>query len=273
MPELPEVETVCRQLRSSILHLTIKNVIINCYDLRYSIPQNLPNLLIGNNFQNIQRRGKYILLFTKTGVLLIHLGMSGKLFIENNNDKVFKHEHVKIEFDKNITLSFVDPRRFGLMLWVDIYDNKISHTLLDVLGIEPLSDDFSADYLFAITRNKRTPVKTFLMDSHIIVGIGNIYACEVLFACKLHPMLPVNKIDDNACEKLVVAIKNILQTAIQQGGTTIKDFMSSDGSKGLFVNKLMVYGRENQPCYVCGTTIKMLKLAQRSTFFCPNCQQ
>lgn len=289
MPELPEVEIICQQLCCpSILYVKIAHVAIYCHKLRYEIPQNLPNLLINDNFHKIQRRGKYILLFVSKGVVLIHLGMSGKLLIRSENSDLLKHEHVRINFVNEMTLSFVDPRRFGLVLWIDykhdvsenlhrvnnndMQNQLISHHLLDVLGIEPLSHEFSAKYLFDITRNKKTEIKTFLMNSHIIVGIGNIYASEVLFACRLHPKLHVAMLHYQDCVKLVSAIKNILHMAISQGGTTIKDFMSSNGEHGAFVNKLMVYGREGLPCYVCGTPIQMFKQSQRSTFFCPQCQ-
>lgn len=269
MPELPEVETTLRGIKPYLKDKTVEDVVIRCDKLRWSVPA-LKTTLVGQRLQTLSRRGKYLLLQFEAGTLIIHLGMSGSLKILTSSTLAQKHEHVDIVFSSTFTLRYRDPRRFGVILWTS--DNPQNHVLLKSLGVEPLDKAFTAEFLFQVAHKRNTTIKSLIMNSHIIVGVGNIYATESLFFAGIHPACPAKLLTLQQCEALVTAIKKILKRAIQQGGTTLKDFVNSEGKPGYFSQQLNVYGRQQQPCYVCQTTIESIQLGQRSSAFCPYCQ-
>jgi formamidopyrimidine-DNA glycosylase len=271
MPELPEVETVLNGLKPHLENTIIQDVVIRHDKLRWPISQNLKQHLINQSIGKISRRGKYLLIPIGDGTLLIHLGMSGSLRIMLRTKPAKKHDHVDIIYSKTHLLRFTDPRRFGCLLWTN--EDPLHHALLKNLGPEPLSEDFTSDYLFQIIQNRKRNIKDLLMDSHIIVGIGNIYAAEILFLSKIHPATSAKLLSRKECVTITHAIKQVLTKAITQGGTTIKDFINSQGKPGYFAQKLYVYGRANKPCQVCKTLLIQISLGQRSTVFCPHCQK
>lgn len=271
MPELPEVETSCRGITPHITSQKIKAVIIRQAKLRWPIPTDLSQKLIHTTIQNVHRRGKYLLLASKQGTLIIHLGMSGRLHILPAHAPAQKHDHVDIIFDHGKCLRFTDPRRFGAILWTE--ENPLLHPLLKQLGPEPLTNDFNGLYLFQQIHKRKQSIKLILMNSQIVVGVGNIYANEVLFAAKIHPNIPAGQLNKTQCNKIVKHVKTILEKAIQQGGTTLKDFSDSQGKPGYFKQELQVYGRGNQPCIKCKTLLIETRLGQRTTVFCPMCQK
>jgi formamidopyrimidine-DNA glycosylase len=271
MPELPEVETTMNGIKPFILQQKIVDIEIRQTKLRWPIEKNLLSQLSGETVQQIQRRGKYLLLFFSKGTLLIHLGMSGSLQIVKPNIPPKKHDHVDIIFANKLCLRFTDPRRFGAVLWTTapVHD----HVLLAHLGPEPLSADFTATYLWQKARGRKAPVKAFIMDGQVVVGVGNIYAAESLFMAGIHPNKAAGKVSLAAYEKLVAAIRKVLAAAIKKGGTTLKDFVHSEGKKGYFRIHLQVYGRGGEACYTCGTILKEVRLGQRSSVYCPHCQK
>jgi len=271
MPELPEVETTRQGIIPQVLNQTITSVVVNQYDLRWPIPKTLKVTLTGVTIKEITRRGKYLLFKTCAGTLIIHLGMSGRLLIMPQKHTLAKHEHVNINLANNYTLCYIDPRRFGAILWTK--ENPHEHKLLKHLGVEPLEREFNGAYLFSQTQKRKTTIKQLIMDSHIVTGVGNIYANEALFLAGINPGLPANSINKKQCDLLVKSIKKILIKAIKKSGTTIRDFATSNGKPGGFQNSLQVYGRTNNPCKKCHTPIKEIRLGQRSTFFCPKCQK
>ncbi len=270
MPELPEVETIRRGLEAVVLKKTIANVLVNKVSLRLPIPKDLAKKLLKQSIQRIERRGKYLLLKLRVGTLIIHLGMSGNIWIKPKQHPKTKHEHLIIEFTNQWSLRYKDPRRFGLIDWTDQDPNK--YQAIKSLGIEPLDKKFTANYLYKIVQNKKTVIKQLIMDNKVVTGIGNIYASEVLFAAKINPLQPANQIPLKSYKILVSAIKRILLLAIKLGGTTIKDHTDSYGEAGKFQNKLQVYGRKKQLCFRCNTELITTKISQRSTFYCPRCQ-
>lgn len=270
MPELPEVETTLRGIAPYIQHQIITDVIVRKHQLRWPIPTNIKQLLVGQSILDLQRRGKYLLLQTEQHIVIIHLGMSGVLRIFTSEPpKADKHDHVDILFNNNTILRFTDPRRFGALL---LMHKNSEHTLLKNLGVEPLSKNFNAKYLWSKARNKKVSIKSFLMNHHIVTGIGNIYATEALFAAKIDPTIPAKSLTFIQIKVLVKHIKKILQKAIKRGGTTLKDFLNSNGKPGYFSNHLKVYGREGLPCVICNTTIQTKKIGQRTTAYCKRCQ-
>lgn len=270
MPELPEVETTRLGLLNHVLKRTIVQVKVRNAQLRLPIAANLNQLLIGKHFETIDRRGKYLLFQTNHGCLIVHLGMSGSLRMMTQPEPPKKHDHVDIIFGDNHYLSYHDPRRFGLLVWT--YGIPTKHKLLCHLGVEPLSKAFNVDYLYERARVSRQPIKSLIMNGRMVVGVGNIYANEALFMAGIHPQRCANRIAKKRCQILVAKIKNILQQAIKQGGTTLRDFVNSEGKPGYFSLDLKVYGRDGEACLVCGSTIKIKRLNQRSTFYCSNCQ-
>lgn len=270
MPELPEVETVCRGLKSAILKQRIVGVTIRNPNLRYPIPKNLPRVLLQQKILKIERRGKYILLGTKNGTLILHLGMSGNLQIKPKNHAVEKHEHFTVIFSNGFSMCYNDPRRFGAILWAD--KNPLNHKVLKDLGPEPFAKNFTASYLVQKAQGKKCAVKQFIMDSSVVTGIGNIYASEILFAAKIHPEQKVSKVTLKEFKKTVDKTKKILRLAIKHRGTTIRDHTDSQGYKGSFQDKLKVYGRQNKKCYSCNTKLIKVSIGQRATVFCPKCQ-
>lgn len=271
MPEMPEVETTKRGISPHIDKQLVHNVIIRQHRLRWPIPDNLPALIKGEKINVISRRGKYLLFEFDHGTLLAHLGMSGSMRIVSPDTPILKHDHVDIVFANNKCLRYNDPRRFGAILWHD--SQKNSHPLICKLGPEPLSLEFNSVSLFKTSRNRKTTIKQLIMNSHIVVGVGNIYATEALFMAKILPNKAAGEITKKQANKLVDAIKEILTKAITQGGTTLRDFVNADGKPGYFKQQLLVYGRENQPCVVCESPLKNLKISNRATVFCVECQK
>lgn len=271
MPELPEVETTMRGIEPHILGQIVAKLIVRNGNLRWPVPKHLPATLAGQTVTHLARRGKYIIIQCDTGSILLHLGMSGRVRILDNAKPAAKHDHVDFQFSNGKTLRFTDPRRFGALLWTD--QNPAEHTLLRHLGPEPLTSAFNSEYLAARAKSRKLAVKSFIMDSKIVVGVGNIYAAEALFMAGIHPEYPAGKITRAKYDDLISAIKSILQSAIKKGGTTLKDFSQSDGKPGYFSIELQVYGKQNQPCPRCATKLELLKIGQRSTVFCPTCQK
>lgn len=271
MPELPEVETTCRGIEPHIKNEKVSKVILRRKTLRWPITPALSKDLPGEIINSVSRRGKYLLLASKKGILLIHLGMSGSLRIVDTDSPAAKHDHVDIVLANGKVLRYTDPRRFGCMLWETGAIEE--HPLLASLGPEPLSENFHIDYLFKKSRSRNTPVKTFIMDSKVVVGVGNIYANESLFLAGINPKRSAGKISKPRYEKLLQCIQQVLQRAIVVGGTTLRDFTGSDGEPGYFAQSLHVYGRSGEPCDQCKSTLKEIRQGQRSTVYCPKCQR
>lgn len=270
MPELPEVETTVRAISPIISVLTLKSIVIRNRNLRWQVTPGIEKLK-NAKIKGVNRRGKYILLKTDQGSIMIHLGMSGRLSILDFAKKPEKHDHVDFVFTKNIILRYTDPRRFGSVLLIP--ENIEEHPLLANLGPEPLSKDFTEEYLFHITRNKKTTIKQLMMNNKIVVGIGNIYANEALFLAELSPFRKSLTLTKKECRKLILSIHTVLKQAIKKGGTTLRDFRTPEGNLGYFVQELLVYGCENKPCVKCGNPIVVERKNQRSTFFCVKCQR
>lgn len=270
MPELPEVEITKQGITPFVVGPAIQRIIVRQTNLRWPIPEALQHALPSQRFLSVQRRGKYILLVTRVGAVIVHLGMSGSLRIVPAGKKPMKHDHFDIVFDDNRCLRFHDPRRFGCMLWT--VEPPDQHELLKFLGPEPLSDEFSGEYLYRQAKGRRVAIKNVLMNSHIVVGIGNIYANEALYNAGIHPNRAAGRISKTRLENLALAVKEVLSNAISQGGTTLRDFVNHAGRPGYFQLTLNVYGREGLPCSLCGTTIKCRRIGQRSTYYCTQCQ-
>lgn len=269
MPELPEVEVSRQGIAPWLTGVAVRRVVVRDGRLRWPVPGEIQELA-GLTIRRVSRRAKYLLLETDFGTAILHLGMSGSLRVLPIGTPAEKHDHVDIELENGKLLRLNDPRRFGALLWTR--DPAEAHALLAKLGPEPLTDAFNADYLQARAKRRSTAIKQFLMDNQVVVGVGNIYANEALFAAGIHPKRAASEIDRGRLEELVAEIKRVLTEAIKQGGTTLKDFTSADGKPGYFVQQLQVYGRVGEPCYVCGCEIRSLRLGQRNTFYCPECQ-
>ena len=268
MPELPEVETTTNGIRPHLCGQYIERFIIRERRLRWPISDAIDQLS-GQKINDVYRRGKYILMSVKQGTMLWHLGMSGSMRVLPINSPVAKHEHVEMQLSSGQALKFRDPRRFGSLLFTK--DDPLQHKLLCKLGPEPLSDDFNTDYLYKACRNRSTAIKSLIMDSHRVVGVGNIYASEALFSAGIHPTREAGSISKKRLGKLVGTIKNTLQAAIEKGGTTLQDFSQSDGKPGYFTQSLQVYAVK-EGCGVCGKTIRKIVQNQRSSYYCPKCQ-
>lgn len=269
MPELPEVEITRRGIEPHVIKQQVIAVVTRTKKLRWPIPTQLNKYLSAQIFSSVNRRGKYLLLNTEPGTLIIHLGMSGSLRITDQTVTAQKHDHVDIIFKKHI-LRFRDPRRFGAILWTK--KDPESHKLLATLGPEPLDMGFTAEYLYQVSRDRRVSVKEFIMNSKIVVGIGNIYATEALFISKIHPLRAAGKISLDRYKLLVTSIKNVLTEALKRGGTTLKDFSREDGQPGYFQQQLQVYGRAKLPCLECSHPLRAIKIGQRTTTYCAHCQ-
>ncbi|CAH9019451.1 bifunctional DNA-formamidopyrimidine glycosylase/DNA-(apurinic or apyrimidinic site) lyase [Candidatus Nitrosacidococcus sp. I8] len=270
MPELPEVETVRQGIELYLVNQKITSVIIRQPNLRWPVPLSLSTELTDQIVFAVQRRGKYLLLACTKGTVIIHLGMSGTLRVLPVNKPPEKHDHIDIILSSNYCLRYRDPRRFGTILWTT--EDPLFHLLLKNLGVEPLASKFNGAYLFQKSRVRKTIVKNFLMNNQIVVGIGNIYANEILFQTGIHPRMPARKISLSYYEKLVKNSKIILSNAIKAGGTTLKDFHTIDGSLGYFTQQLKVYGRKEQPCLVCSSSIMYERIHQRASYYCDKCQ-
>lgn len=269
MPELPEVETAKRGLDPIFTGCKVVDVSINVNKLRWEIPPHIVNTISGFVLNNIKRRGKYLLFNFDSGTLIIHLGMSGSIRVGDVSSERVKHDHFEIYFDNGKVMRLNDPRKFGCVLFT--VDGK--HKLLDHLGPEPLEDEFTSQHLFMKSIKKNQNVKAFIMDSKVVVGVGNIYACESLFVSGINPETPAKEVSENSYLLLTDTIKNILAKSIEVGGTTLNDFSDINGNPGYFAQTLMVYGREGLPCVNCSGSIKRIVQNQRSTFFCPTCQK
>ena len=275
MPELPEVETTRRGLAPHVEQRVVTDVVLRRPDLRWPIPPEVAALLPGQRIESVRRRAKYLLLDTAVGSALLHLGMSGSLRVLSARTPLEAHDHVDFLLqgkarDPVRVLRFNDPRRFGCLLWQPPGE---VHELLRGLGPEPLSDAFDGAYLFARSRGRKAPIKAFLMDQSIVVGVGNIYAAEALFEAGIHPLREAGKISRPRYEALAAAVKRILAYAIDRGGTTLRDFINPDGQPGYFDLELMAYGRGGEPCPKCGHPLKQAQIAQRTTVWCPRCQR
>ena len=271
MPELPEVETTLRGLTPHLSGQRIAQVVVRNPHLRWPIPVNLPEILRGQTILALQRRAKYLLLQCDSGTLILHLGMSGSLRVLPEKTPAEKHDHFDLVLGNRTLMRLRDPRRFGAVLW---HEGDIAkHSLLASLGPEPLLDNFDAAYLYQATRKRSAAIKQVIMDSHVVVGVGNIYASESLFHAGIRPQLPAGKLSLPRCTRLVQNIRETLSASIAQGGSTLRDFVDSNGKPGYFQQSYAAYGRTGESCRVCGTTIKQIVQGQRSTFYCPTCQK
>ncbi len=270
MPELPEVETTRRGIVPHVEGQRVTRVIVRDRRLRWPVPEDLDTRLSGQRIVSVERRAKYLLINAEVGTLIAHLGMSGNLRLVPVGQAPLKHEHVDIEFDSGLALRYTDPRRFGAMLWSN---DPHAHELLKGLGPEPLTDAFDGERLFKLSRGRSAAVKPFIMDNHIVVGVGNIYATEALFAAGIDPRRPAGGISRGRYLKLAVEIKRILAYAIERGGTTLRDFIGGDGQPGYFQQELFAYGRGGEYCKVCGKVLREIRLGQRASIYCPGCQK
>ena len=277
MPELPEVEVTRRGVAPHLEGRLVERVLLRRDGLRWPFPPALPALLAGRRILATGRRGKYLLLHFEHGSLIIHLGMSGHLRVLDPATDVKKHDHFDLVVqgpDGEQALRLNDPRRFGAVLWHANDDGELdSHVLLRGLGVEPLEDAFTGETLFKASRGRSAPVKQFLLGGDIVVGVGNIYACESLFRAKINPKTAAGRISRGRYDKLATAIREILAEAIIQGGSTLRDFLAVNGQSGYFQQTYFVYDREGVPCRNCGTPIRRIVQGQRSTFYCVNCQK
>jgi len=269
MPELPEVETTRRGLEPLITNKKIVSIHIYKKKLRWEIPSHLTNTLKNQTIKSISRRAKYLLLQFQQGQLVMHLGMSGSIRVIPASEPLKKHDHFEIKLKNSTSIRFHDPRRFGSVLWQN--PNNIL-PLLKNLGPEPLSYEFNKDSLYQSSINKSRNIKSFIMDSNVVVGVGNIYASESLFLAGISPKRQAGKTSKKRFNILTESIKNVLSDAINNGGTTLNDFSNVDGNPGYFSQVLNVYGRENMPCIRCNGTIKRIIQNQRATYYCPKCQ-
>lgn len=286
MPELPEVETTCQGIAPHLVGNTLNSVEIRNGSLRWPVSKEayeLKNIPLGKSLPPaaneiakpdacVFRRAKYIVIpLPEAQHLLIHLGMSGSLRITSPDDEPKKHDHVIFNLSSGLQMRFHDPRRFGCVLWTS--EELSSHKLLAKLGPEPLQDEFSKEYFIKKSKDKQKAIKLHIMDNHTVVGVGNIYACEALFLTGIHPKRESGKVSKARLTKLRENIRHVLQQSIDQGGTTLKDFIQSNGQPGYFKQQLNVYGREGEECHICDSAIKRIVLGQRSTFYCPKCQK
>lgn len=273
MPELPEVETTRRGIEPKVNQQTITAFVIRDGRLRWPVERHLQATLPGLVVLSVARRGKYIVLQMHKGSLLIHLGMSGNLRVLPTGSEVQKHDHIDIELTNGYLLRLNDPRRFGSVLWHNAALGPVeNHKLLAKLAPEPLTEAFNGAYLCEKLRHRKVAIKSLVMNNQVVVGAGNIYANEALFMSRVHPQTPANLLSRKQCDLLVENIKRVLIAAIEQGGTTLKDFLSPDGKPGYFVQQLKVYDQAGKACPACNSPIERILLNQRATYFCPHCQ-
>lgn len=271
MPELPEVETTRRGIAASVTGKVIENVIVRESRLRWPLPDDFAAQLQGQRIAAVERRAKYLLLKLDRGALIAHLGMSGSLRVLPIEAAALKHDHVDIVLSSRTCLRFNDPRRFGSMHYTT--DEPLAHSLLKNLAPEPLGDEFDAEYLVAKAKGRKVVIKQFIMNGNLVVGVGNIYASEALFRAGIRPSRATGRVKRDEFVKLAKAIKAVLSDAIRAGGTTLRDYVNSNGMPGYFRQKLFVYERAGEPCRKCKTPIKQLRHGQRSTYYCPQCQK
>ncbi|NGN99178.1 bifunctional DNA-formamidopyrimidine glycosylase/DNA-(apurinic or apyrimidinic site) lyase [Grimontia sp. S25] len=269
MPELPEVEVSRMGIKPHATDQVVTKLEVRQSKLRWPVPDTLFDIE-GQTIRAVKRRAKYLILETDIGYALVHLGMSGSLRVLPQAAEPDKHDHVDLHLSNGKVIRYNDPRRFGAWLW---QEKGGDHPALEKLGPEPLTDAFTGEYLFEKAQGKRTAIKQFIMDNAVVVGVGNIYANESLFTSRIHPQRPAGQLRLEEANILVADIKDVLATAIKQGGTTLKDFTQADGKPGYFAQELLVYGRQGKPCPVCGTELDSVKIGQRNTVFCPECQK
>jgi formamidopyrimidine-DNA glycosylase len=270
MPELPEVETTRRGIVAHLVGRCVVELAVRQPKLRWPIPDELRERLPGQRIDAIERRAKYLLVHTRAGSALLHLGMSGSLRVLPAKSPFGAHDHVDWRLDDGALLRFTDPRRFGSQLWQPPGE---VHPLLAGLGPEPLGEHFHGDYLWKLSRGRKTAVKLFLMDQAVVVGVGNIYAAEALFGAGIHPMRAAGAVSRERYARLAAQVRATLAYAIERGGTTLRDFISPDGTPGYFEQELAVYGRTGEPCRQCGNAVRAVRLGQRSSFYCARCQR
>lgn len=271
MPELPEVETTRRGLAPLVCGATVAAVVVRNRAMRQPIPRNLAHILTGRRIDALERRAKYLLFRAGDGTLIVHLGMSGRLWVVAAGTPPETHDHFDLALANDRIVRLRDPRRFGLVLWHA--GDPLTHKLLRDIGPEPLSDALNAGWLYRETRGRSGAIKNALMDSHLIAGIGNIYANEALFRARINPKLPARRIGLARYAILVDKIRETLAEAIAAGGSSLRDYVNSAGEAGYFQNQFFVYGRSGEPCLTCRTAVRSLVLGQRSTFYCPQCQR
>ncbi|MGX5172782.1 bifunctional DNA-formamidopyrimidine glycosylase/DNA-(apurinic or apyrimidinic site) lyase [Aliikangiella sp. IMCC44653] len=270
MPELPEVETSCSGIRPYCIANTIVKVEVRQPRLRWPVAADINARMAGLKIAAVKRRGKYILMDCGHLVLMIHLGMSGSLRVVEQGLEASKHDHLDIHLNTGKVLRYNDPRRFGSVL---INQEGEDHPLLKKLGVEPLSSAFNEDYLYGIAKQRKVAIKVLIMNSQVVVGVGNIYAQEALFRCGILPMRAANRMSKTRIGKLVAEIKLVLSEAIEAGGSTLKDFTSADGKPGYFQHTHQVYGKAGMPCVNCQSKLKQKVIAQRTTVYCSQCQR
>ena len=275
MPELPEVETTRRGIEPLVVGKLVRQTLVRQPSLRWPVSPELAQMLTGGRITAIDRRAKYLLFNLDRGDqpggrMMIHLGMSGSLRITSADTLPRKHDHIDVIFDDDTILRFHDPRRFGSVFWLPPGEN---HELLDSLGPEPLSADFDGDYLYERSRGRKVAVKQFIMNSQVVVGVGNIYANESLYLSGIHPARYAGRISRQRYLILASNIRRVLESAIQSGGTTLRDFVREDGTPGYFRQQLNVYGKAGEPCKGCGRLLRESRLGQRTTVYCAYCQR
>lgn len=270
MPELPEVETTRRGIAPAVVGNVIERVIVREPRLRWRVPQELIQSAAGQRVRDLRRRAKYLLFDLERGSIILHLGMSGSLRLLPAATIALPHDHVDFMLDSNVIVRFNDPRRFGSVLWTT--EDPLEHPLLESLAPEPLSAEFDGAYLAKAARGRRVAIKQFLMNSQVVVGVGNIYASEALFRAGIRPRRAAGRIKRAEFDALAKAVKDVLRDAIRAGGTTLRDYINPEGMPGYFRQKLFVYERSGEPCRVCRAPIKHFVQGQRSTYFCPKCQ-
>lgn len=271
MPELPEVETTRRGLAPHLIGQRIRTAIVRNASMRVPVTRGLAERVRGATIRNVGRRGKYLLIDCGTGTLIVHLGMSGRLWLVASEAGIGVHDHFDLVLENGRVVRLRDPRRFGLVVWQD--RDAPEHALLASIGPEPLAPDFDGRCLYEATRKRSAAIKLVLMDSHVVAGVGNIYASEALFRAGINPRLSAARIGRQRYDTLAGKIRETLEAAIQAGGSTLRDFVGGDGRAGYFQNEHLVYGRGGEPCVKCGTKIREIRQGQRSTFYCPSCQR
>ena len=269
MPELPEVETSRRGIEPWMVDTTIRKVVVRERRLRWPVAHGIEDELTGRVIDSVGRRAKYLLINTDTGTAIVHLGMTGSVFIVDRGTAAGVHDHIDIELDSGRALRFRDPRRFGSFFWST---DPLGHPRLADLGPEPLGDEFDGEYLWRTSRGRKVGVKPFIMNAKVVVGVGNIYASESLFLAGINPKRAAGRIARHRYDALADAIRDVLERAIRAGGTTLRDFYDGDGEPGYFTQQLEVYDREGEHCRVCNTIVRAFVQGQRSTYYCKNCQ-
>lgn len=271
MPELPEVETTRRGLEPVLVGQRVSAVVVRNRALRQPVPRGLSQSVVGTTVREVSRRGKYLLLACGAGTLIIHLGMSGRLWVVRDGAAPTTHDHFDLVLENGTVVRLRDPRRFGLVLWQP--GEPLAHALLARIGPEPLAAEFDGSVLHAATRNRSAAIKHVLMDSRVVAGVGNIYASEALFRAGIHPRAAAGRLSLARCTRLAAKIRETLELAIVAGGSSLRDYVRSDGQAGNYQSQFLVYDRAGKPCRHCRSPIREIRQGQRSTFYCPKCQK